>query len=212
MTDPKLPGQYKCSGHPLQILPNNSYLPRPAGPNWSSVISLQVSAQSLSTINTKTGFLEYQFQRKTIKHNATTTSHLIFCGWFSTKFNKRNWQTTNNIFDNRQNRKFLEKGQSWSKTSRRDYCAILLNNVINQKINHSGDFSSVWVRSLMRNFTAIQMAGPMGQTELSGAYSLLVSLWRRFEGVTWSLRFASPFNRLRTLIHMMCSSRPWTFS
>lgn len=139
MTDPKLPGQYKCSGHPLQILPNNSYLPRPAGPNWSTVISLQVSAQSLSTTNTKTGFLEYQFQRKTIKHNATTTSHLIFCGWLSTKFNKRNWQTTNNIFDNRQNRKFLEKGQSWSKTSGRVNCVILLNNVINQKINRSGD-------------------------------------------------------------------------
>lgn len=212
MTDPKLPGQYKCSGHPLQILPNNSYLPRPAGPNWSTVISLQVSAQSLSTTNTKTGFLEYQFQRKTIKHNATTTSHLIFCGWLSTKFNKRNWQTTNNIFDNRQNRKFLEKGQSWSKTSGRVNCVILLNNVINQKINRSGDIFQCLGQKFDEKFYCHEMAGPMGQTELSGAYSLLASPWRKFEGVTRSSSFAPPFNRLGTHIHMMCSSRPWAFS
>lgn len=56
----------------------------------------------------------------------------------------------------------------------------------------------------MRSFAAIQMAGPMGQTVLSGENSLLAFPWSqkrlgRFEGVTWSLRLAHPSNRLRTL-------------
>lgn len=45
LTDSKWPGQQKCSDHPLQTLPNDSYLAGSAGPNWINVIPLKVSAQ-----------------------------------------------------------------------------------------------------------------------------------------------------------------------
>lgn len=49
---------------------------------------------------------------KATRHNTTITDCLIFCDWFCTKFNKRNWQSTNSIFDNRQNKKFFGEGTS----------------------------------------------------------------------------------------------------
>lgn len=51
----------------------------------------------------------------------------------------------------------------------------LLNNVSNQKINHSGHIFQCLGHKLNENFTAIQMAGPMGQTVPSGTYSVLAS-------------------------------------